>query len=103
MLQFHKAAFSLETAVNNFRTGVGRRFLQWEEGADLGSEAAGSIPPCHAFTGQPGASLSLSPVSPPLKPRERSDFAGFSLPFAHQDTNCHWIADTPIWIHTFWQ
>lgn len=36
MLQFHKAAFSLETAVNNFRTGVGRRFLQWEEGADLG-------------------------------------------------------------------
>lgn len=36
MLQFHKAAFSLETAVKSSRTGVGRRFLLWEEGADLG-------------------------------------------------------------------
>lgn len=82
MLQFHKAAFSLETAVKSSRTGVGRRFLLWEEGADLGLRSCWlhSTLPCIHW-----AALSQSQFEhrgfPILEAQRMIRFAGFSLPF----------------------
>lgn len=98
MLQFQKAAFSLETAVKNSRTGVGRRFFGGGGRSWSGSQKL--LAPFHPAVPSLGSSEPVSVWAqrfPQLgRPENDQICCFFTALFAHQPTNCHWTADTAI-------